>query len=152
MLALESRRLRRRLAQAFPTGSRAESPALVHGLAVDMIMPLVDKTRSHAIGIDASRELSVDAMAGIGAEANVKPVVDSIQALLTLVNNAIGGLRREPSSRGTSAALDWALRTAESLLGQARIDTSPVRGWIGPLLLESARPAGSERLHHTVRQ
>jgi prepilin-type processing-associated H-X9-DG protein len=125
MLALETRWLRRRLAQAWHTASPTSIHTLAPGLTLEMIAPLLEKSQAYAISIDASQGLSADAVAATGADENSKPVLDTIQAVLTLFKNAVGGLRRDPPSRRNSEAMDWTFQAAESLLGQARLDTSP---------------------------
>ena len=53
MLALETRWLRRRIAQGLPGGTRPRAAAR-RDVKLETISPLLEKARSYALGIDAS--------------------------------------------------------------------------------------------------
>ena len=80
-------------------------------LTLETISPLLDKAQSYALGIDASRGLTVDLVAAAGTEDNAKPVADTLQALLTLGKNAVQGMRRDlPRPMPLGEAVEWIAR------------------------------------------
>jgi prepilin-type processing-associated H-X9-DG protein len=137
MLALETRWLRRRIAQA---QQRGRDPQPVHpggrGAAVtpqealvlkfQTLSPLWEKARSYAMGILANdKGLTVDLVAGAGSDQDAKPVAETLQAMVTLGKNAAQGLRQEfPHPAAGAEGLDWLLQAAGSLLEKAQVETS----------------------------
>jgi prepilin-type processing-associated H-X9-DG protein len=121
-VALETRWLRRRITQGMPPsgpgGPRGGPPLL------ETISPLLERAQAYAVGIDASRGLTVDAVAATGSEQNTKPVSDTLQAVLTLSKNALSGLKREISGEPIGEAMDWVVTAGDSLLEKAQIDAS----------------------------
>ncbi len=126
MLALETRWVRRRLAQGFQGGPTAPGQLPAGDFKLDTISPLLDKTRSYALGIDASGGLAVDLVAAAGSDSDAKPVADTISALLTLARNAAQGMRQELRGQPVAAreAMDWVSQAADNLLDKTRIETS----------------------------
>ncbi len=126
MVALETRWLRRRIAQGFPGGPPAPGQSPNADLKLETVSPLLDKARSYVIAIDASRGLTLDLVAVTGAEVDAKPVADTLQALLTLGKNAVQGMRQDLRDRNAtnSEAMDWIVEAADSLLTEARVETS----------------------------
>ncbi len=126
MVALETRWLRRRIAQEMQRGSTAPRRAPDADLKLETISPLLDKARSYAMSIDASGGLAVDLVAVAGTEDDAKPVANTLQALLTLAKNAAQGMRQD--LRGQNAAndeaMDWIVEAADSLFNGARLETS----------------------------
>jgi hypothetical protein len=126
MLALETRSLRRRLAQGLQGGPAAPGQSRSGDLKLDIISPLLDKTRSYAVGIDTSQGLVIDLVAAAGSDNDAKPVADTIAALVTLARNAVQGMRQELRGQPVVAgeAADWAYQAADNLLDRTRIETS----------------------------
>jgi prepilin-type processing-associated H-X9-DG protein len=126
IVALETRWLRRRIAQGVQGGPAAPGQVQPGELKLDTISPLLEKARSYVLGIDASEALTVDLVASSGSEGDAKPVASTLQALLTLGKNAVQGLRQDVNSRPAAGgeALEWIVAAADSLLDQARIETS----------------------------
>jgi len=126
MVALETRWLRRRLAQGLPGGPAAPGHASPADLMRETISPLLDKAQSYALGIGASEGLTVDLVAAAGSEDDTKPVASTLQALLTLGKNGVQGMRQD--LRGHTGvngeALEWIVEAADSLLDKARLETS----------------------------
>jgi hypothetical protein len=126
MFALETRWLRRRLAQGMQglPPARAESP--IRNLTFETISPLLDKTQSYALGFDTTDGMSVDLVAGAGSAEDAKSVSNTLLALLTLGKNAVSGWRQD--QRGLpgsdSEALKGIVEGVDSLLDQARIETT----------------------------
>ena len=81
MVALETRWLRRRIAQGLRGGPPAPGQAPNADLKLETISPLLDKAQSYAIGIDVSGGLTVDLVAVAGTEDDAKPVANTLQAL-----------------------------------------------------------------------
>ncbi len=127
MLALETRWLRRRIAQGMPGRPTAPGQPAGGMLRLETFSPLLEKAKSYAMGINASdRALTVDLVAHAGSEQDAKPVVETIQALLTLGKNAAQGLRQDFNGKLVPGgdAMDWALQAGGSLLEKARVETS----------------------------
>jgi len=126
MLALETRWLRRRLAQGMHGLPAGGSEPPIRNLTFDTVSPLLDKTQSYALGLDASDGLTVDLVAGAGSEADAKAVAGTLQALLTLGQNAVSGWRQD--QRGlrakSSEAVNGIIDAADSLLDKARLETT----------------------------
>jgi hypothetical protein len=127
MLSLETRWLRRRIAQA-RAGERGgpwrTSDAM---LQLETFSPLLDKARSYALGVTASDSgLAMDLVATVGSESDGKPVAETLQAVVTLSKNTVEGLRRnvehQPGAQGEG--LDWLLQAACSLLDRAQVERS----------------------------
>ena len=118
-VAFETRWLRRRL-------KLDESRNLdAGGLKYETISPLLEKTRSYAIGIDLEGELKTDLVAIANAQDSVKPVTETLQALLTLGRNALPSLRREvPHQEGFGEAKTWFFDVIATLLENATIQTA----------------------------
>jgi prepilin-type processing-associated H-X9-DG protein len=120
MLALETRWIRRRIAQfqQGPPGPRM--------LKLESFSPLWEKARTYAMGILANdKGLTVDLVAGAGTDQDAKPVAETIQAMLTLGKNTLQGMRqdlRRPVASGEG--MEWLLQAAGSLLEKARVETS----------------------------
>ena len=92
---LETRWLRRRLNQG--------------EMKLDTIAPLLEKVRVYAVGINLDRELTADVVATVGEANDVKPVTETLQALLTLGRNAVPSLRERAADAGRlREANDWA--------------------------------------------
>jgi hypothetical protein len=121
MLALDTRWLRRRLAQAAGPG---HAPGAM--LTLETFAPLYEKAQSYAASLHASdRSLAVDLVAVAGSAENARPVAETLQAILTLGKNAMQGLRREVDRlRRGDVASDWILQAADSALEKARVETT----------------------------
>ena len=126
MMALETRWIRRRIAQGLQGGPGASGHAPATDLTLETISPLLDKARSYALGFDASEGLTADLVAVAGSEDDTKPVANTLQALLTLGKNGVQGMRQDLRGQTavSSEAMDWILEAANSLLDKARLDTS----------------------------
>ncbi|MGO9470436.1 MAG: DUF1559 domain-containing protein [Isosphaeraceae bacterium] len=126
VLALETRWVRRRIAQGLQGGPAAPGQLPASEVRLDTISPLLDKTRSYALGIESSGGLVVDLVAAAGSDNDAKPVADTISALLTLARNAVEGMRQELRGQPVAAgeAMDWACEAAGSLLDKTRVETS----------------------------
>ena len=124
MLALETRWLRRRIAQGMPGRAQAPGQRSDAMLKLETFSPLYENARSYAMGIDASDQgLTIDLVAAAGSERDAKPVAETLQAVMTLGKNAVQGLRRDSDLR-RGEGLDWVLQAADSLLEKARVETS----------------------------
>ena len=95
VLALETRWLRRRVAQRMQGLPAAPPDSPIGNLTFDTISPLLDKTRAYAFGLDTSDGLTMDVVAGAGSEEDAKSVANTLLALLTLGRNAVSGLRQD---------------------------------------------------------
>jgi hypothetical protein len=119
IVAVDTRWLRRRLAQATPPGGPdAKSPLL------ESITPLLEKARAYVISLETSGGIKLDIRALTGGADDAKPVAETMQAVLTLGRNSIERLLQESDSRPMSQPLKTTLAAASSLLSQAKIETS----------------------------
>ncbi len=127
VLALETRWLRRRIAEGMVGGPSAPGQPSAGMSGIETFSPLLEKAKSYAISIGASdRILSLDLVARAGSEPDAKPVVETLQALLTLGKNAANGMRRDLDRKPAPGvnAKEWALRAAGSLLEKAQVESS----------------------------
>jgi prepilin-type processing-associated H-X9-DG protein len=124
MVAVDTRWVRRRIAQGLQGGPPAPGAAAAADLKLDTISPLLYKARAYALGIDASDRLTVDLVAATGSDEDTKAVASTLQAVLTLGKNAVDGMRRDRRGQTTAAgtALEWSIEAADSLLDQARLE------------------------------
>ena len=111
---LETRWLRRRLNQG--------------EIKQGTIAPLLEKVRAYAASINVDRELTADLLATVGQPEDVKPVMETIQALLTLGRNSVPSLR-EQNAHAAGVDLfresnDWAIGTLAALLDKARLEAT----------------------------
>ena len=125
MVALETRWLRRRIAQG-QAGGPAPGLRPNANLTLETISPLLDKARSYAMAIDVARGLTVDLIAVAGTEEDAKPVANTLQAVLTLGKNAVQGMRQDLRNKNSmnGEAMDWIVEAADSLLSAASLDTA----------------------------
>jgi beta-lactamase regulating signal transducer with metallopeptidase domain len=146
MVALETRWLRRRIAQGLLGVPPAPGQASNADLKLETISPLLDKARSYAIAIDAARGLTVDLVAVAGAPDDAKPVANTLQALLTLGKNAVQGMRQDLRNKNSmhGEAMDWIVEAADSLLSAASLDTAG--GYVHLQAKSSIDLAGGVRL------
>ena len=146
VVALETRWLRRRIAQGLPGGPQAPGRAQNADLKLETISPLLDKARSYAIAIDATRGLTVDLAAVAGSEEDAKPVANTLQALMTLGKNAVQGMQQDlrDQNAANGEAMDWIVEAADSLLSGARLDTS--EGYVHLQAKSSVDLAGGVKL------
>lgn len=120
--ALDTRWLRRRLAQAAPpSGPNAPSP---FGIKLDTIAPLLEKARAYVISLDASRGIHLDVRAVTAGGDDAKPVAETMQAVITLARNSVEGMMHDTDGRRFGEAMNHALAAAGSLLSQAKIETT----------------------------
>ena len=120
MIAVDMRWFRRQVVRAEDRTSRGS-------LTLETFAPLYEKARSYAVSLDASdRSMTLDLVAAAGSPENARPVAETLQAVLTLGKNAVGGLRRDPPPSGGSGreAAEWLLGAADSVLEKARIETT----------------------------
>ncbi|WP_165227226.1 M56 family metallopeptidase [Aquisphaera insulae] len=82
-LAVETRWLRRQLAN---TSAR---------INLDVIAPLLERTRACAAGISVDREVVVDIVAEAHSTDDVRTIVETARAVLTLARNAMPSLREK---------------------------------------------------------
>src|SRR5262249_14158736 len=84
MLALETRWLRRRLAQAMQGGPQAPVPSSDRLLKFESFSPLLDKAQTYALSLRAAEKgLTVDLVASARTEQDARPVNETLQALVT---------------------------------------------------------------------
>ena len=122
ILALETRWLRRRLAQSMPPGGT--QPPSPFGARLDTIAPLLEKAQAYVISLDASRGINLDVRAvTLGAE-NAKPVAETMQALVTLGRNTVESMKHDSDGQTRGEAMKYSLELAGSLLGPASVETS----------------------------
>jgi prepilin-type processing-associated H-X9-DG protein len=121
MLALDTRWLRRRLAQAAGPGQPPEVT-----LKLETFAPLYEKAQSYAASLNATdQSFAIDLAAAVDTAEHAKAVSETLQAVVTLGKNALQGLRREIDRRpGIGEGPEWALRAADSLLEKARVETT----------------------------
>jgi prepilin-type processing-associated H-X9-DG protein len=127
MLALETRWIRRRIAQGMQGGPQAPGQPSDGMLKLELFSPLLEKARSYAMGLQASDNgLTVDLAATVGSEQDAKPVAETMQAMLTLGKNAVQGMRRDTHLQAgvRGEGLEWILQATDSLLAKARIESS----------------------------
>jgi len=106
---LETRWLRRRINQG--------------EIKLGTIAPLLEKVRAYAVGVNLDRELTADVVATVGEADDIKPVTETLQALLTLGRNTVPSLREHAAGAGQfREADDWALGTLATLIDKARIE------------------------------
>jgi hypothetical protein len=121
-IALETRWLRRRLAQAAQPGQG--QPPAPFGYTLDVIAPLLEKAQAYVISLDATRGINLDVRAvAVGAE-NAKPVAETMQALLTLGRNTVDAMKHGSDGQPGGDAMKYSLDLAGSLLAQASVETS----------------------------
>ena len=126
VLALETRWLRRRVAQRMQGLPAAPPDSPIGNLTFETISPLLDKTQAYAFGLDTSDGLTVDVVAGAGSEEDAKSIANTLLALLTLGRNAVSGLRQDQRGLASSGgeALKAIVEGADSLLDKARLETT----------------------------
>jgi len=126
ILALETRWLRRRMAQGFQGGRPVPGQSPIRDLTFETISPLLDRARSYALAIDSSEGLTVDLIAGAGSEDDAKVVANTLQALLTLGRNAFQGFQQDLRGRTPESgeAMQWIVQAGDSLLDKARLETA----------------------------
>jgi beta-lactamase regulating signal transducer with metallopeptidase domain len=126
MLALETRWIRRRIAESQQVGPGPRGPRADALLKLETFSPLWQNARSYALGINAAdKGLAVDLVAGTGSDPDARSVTETIQAMVTLAKNALKGLRqdlRQPVAGGEG--MEWLLQSAGTLLEKARVETS----------------------------
>ncbi len=120
--AVETRWLRRRLAQATPPG--AQHPVSTFGVTLESVAPLLEKAQAYVLSIDASQGLTADIRAVVSGDGDAKPVAETMQALVTLTRNMVEGLKNDSNAASMSAPLRNSLEIARSLLSQAKIETA----------------------------
>jgi hypothetical protein len=121
MAGVETRWLRRRLAQATPPGGQTPSP---FGTKLETIAPLLEKAQVYVASIDAARGIGVDVRAVTAGADDTKPVAETMQALVTLARNMVEGLKNDTSAQSKPMSMKPILEIALSLLSQAKIETS----------------------------
>ncbi len=126
VLALDSRWLRRRMAQRSSSTPPQSTPD--SGPSLEMISPLFDNTRSYAISIGAVPTIEVDLIAETANEADAKPVVDTLRAILTLGRNSVQRSAQNSDKIAAKPAFRSILPLSESLLSNAVVESS------GPLV------------------
>jgi hypothetical protein len=121
MLAVDTRWLRRRLAQAAGPGQSPEE-----ALKLETFAPLYEKAQSYAASLNATdQSFAVDLVAAVDTAEHARAVAETLQAVATLGKNAIQGLRRDIDRRpGIGEGPAWALQAADSLLEKARVETT----------------------------
>jgi beta-lactamase regulating signal transducer with metallopeptidase domain len=126
MLAVDMRWVRRRLAQGFRGGPGDPNRSPATNVTLDTILPLLEKTQSYALSVDASEGIVLDVVCAANSDNDAKPVADTISALVTLARNAVQGMRQDLRGQPAQAgeAVDWALQAADTVLDKTRIDTS----------------------------
>jgi hypothetical protein len=125
-LGLDTRFVRRRIAQSQRDRDAAPGQTPARDLTLDTISPLLEKTQSYALAIDISGGLAIDILAAASSETDAKPVADTISALVTLARNAASGMRENVRGQPAAAseAIDLALQSLGALLDNTRIDTT----------------------------
>jgi beta-lactamase regulating signal transducer with metallopeptidase domain len=118
---VETRWLRRRLAQATPPEGQAPSP---FGTKLETIAPLLGKAQFYVVSIDAARGIDVDVRAVTMGADEAKPVAETMQAVVTLARNMVEGLTNDTSAPSKPVSMKHTLEIARSLLSQAKIETS----------------------------
>ena len=120
--AIDTRWLRRRLAQAAPPdGSGGPSP---FGVKLDTIAPLLEKAQAYVISVHASPGIGLDVRAVTRGSDAAKPVAETLQAVVTLARNSIEGLMQNSAGKPHGDAMKNTLGAAGELLAQAKIETS----------------------------
>ncbi len=108
---LETRWLRRRLNQG--------------EIKLGTVAPLLEKVPTYALSINLDLELSANLVATVGAALDVKPVTETLQALLTLGRNTVPSLKEHAADAGQfREANDWTLGILTTLLDKARIEAT----------------------------
>jgi hypothetical protein len=122
--AVDTRWLRRRYNQAM-TGGQPSGGQDLADLKLDTISPLLEKVKAYALSIDMDGDLAVDAVALVGSADDIKPVLETAQALLTLGRNAMPGLKESARNAGASReANEWALGILSTLFEKAALETT----------------------------
>jgi hypothetical protein len=121
LTAIETRWLRRRLAQSTPPGAPGAFPA---GTKLETIAPLLEKAQAYVASIDVSRGINIDVSAVTMSDDDAKPVAETMQAVVTLARNMVEGLQNDSGKQAPGAPLRMALDVARSLLTESKIETS----------------------------
>ncbi len=122
VLAVDSRWLRRRTAQGFSTARTTSSTGFAPTL--ETISPLFEKTRAYAISVGAFPTIEVDVIAETAAEADAKPVAETLQAVVTLGRNSVQSTAHNSDRELKNPALRSVLPLWESLLNSAQVESS----------------------------
>ena len=127
MLGLETRWLRRRIAQArlLSTSGRGA----VDGIsALETLAPLLDQARAYGMGIRISdQRLSIDLVGAVDSEQDGKRVAETLQAAVILGKNFLQGARSAHGTgsgpRGLNEAAGWVFEVLGAILEKVRIAT-----------------------------
>jgi beta-lactamase regulating signal transducer with metallopeptidase domain len=117
VLAIDSRWIRRRVAQGF-------SPASSAGDNLETISPLLEKTRAYAITIGLSTSVALDLIAETGTEADAKPVAETLRAVMTLGRNTVQGIAQNSRNEPNQTLFRSILPLSDALLSNASVDAS----------------------------
>ena len=121
--ALETRWLRRRLAQAAPPGGPDGRPPS----ASSSTRSRLARESTGLCDFDAMRlaGISVDVRAVTRGDDDAKPVAETMQAVITLARNSVEGLMHDSAGRPLGEAMKSTLsRSPARFLSQAKIETS----------------------------
>jgi beta-lactamase regulating signal transducer with metallopeptidase domain len=96
------------------------------GLTFETIAPLFEKTRAYGVAIHADGELKTDLVSIASTPDSVKPLTETIQALLTLGRNALRSQQRETPQQVQQPreAQTWVLGIMAGLLDRATIESA----------------------------
>jgi beta-lactamase regulating signal transducer with metallopeptidase domain len=111
-VALDTRWLRRRLNQG--------------QIKLETIAPLLDKVEAYALGVALDKDLAIDLVGSVGAAEDMKPVMETASALLTLGRNSMPALKEQAhSDRGPFRETnEWATGVVAAILDKARAEPS----------------------------
>ena len=121
-VALETRWLRRRLAQSSMPGE--PQPPAPLGSKLEVIAPLLENAQAYVGSLDASKGISLDVRAVTTGAENAKPVAETMQALITLARNTVDAMRHDSGGQPGGEAMKYSLEIAGSLLAHANVETS----------------------------
>lgn len=121
MIALDARWLRRQIAHATPHGGPPDARILL-----DTFAPLYEKAESYAARLQVNdQSVALDVVGGTTNPQNARDVAETAQAVLTLGKNALRGVKRDLNGeRHGSEALEWLIQSADSILAQAKVETT----------------------------
>lgn len=117
MIAMDARWLRRQIAHAGPRPER---------VLLDTFAPLYEKAESYAASLQVNDEsVALDIVGGTTNPQNARDIAETAQAVLTLGKNALRGIKRDLNGeRHGSEAQDWLFQSADSILAQAKVETT----------------------------
>jgi hypothetical protein len=95
-------------------------------MKLETISPLLDKVQTYALGVVLDRNLAIDLVGSVGSAEDMKPVIETTSALLTLARNSMPALKEQAhADRGPFRdANEWGVGIVATILDKAQAETS----------------------------